>query len=251
MSDLRLLDLFSGIGGFSYAAETLVGGFKTVQFVEIDTFCQKVLQKHWPLVPIHSDVCTFTAEPGSVDVITAGFPCQDISSAGKQGGLAAPRSGLFYEVIRLARELRPQFVVLENVANLVSHGNGETFQEVLFQIARAGFDAEWAVVSAQDVGACHLRKRIWIVAHTNNEGSQGQRPQRELGAGSSEKSSPWRGSHRLSGDWRSYLSQPVLCRGDDGLQGRVDRLKALGNSVVPQVAAIPMRRVRSIYEATQ
>jgi DNA (cytosine-5)-methyltransferase 1 len=278
---LRLLDCFSGIGGFSLAARW-VGGFQTVQFVELDPFCQQVLRKHWPEVPTHDDIRSFTAEPGSMDVITAGFPCQDLSSAGKQQGLSAERSGLFYEVIRLARELRPQFVVFENVANLVSHGDGETFQEVLFQIARAGFDAEWAVVSARDVGACHLRKRVWIVAyaqsirrgtwegqgaaeagcevsgasdisagsdaaHANNSGLQGRQS-----AGVCEyptQWSAWQGNTsggRLAPEWRSYVSQPVLCRGDDGLLGRVDRLKALGNAVVPQVAMIPLQRVKAL-----
>ena len=242
---LRLLDCFSGIGGFSLAARW-VGGFQTVQFVELDPFCQQVLRKHWPQVPIHDDIRSFTAEPGSVDVITAGFPCQDLSSAGKQQGLSAERSGLFYEVIRLARELRPQFVVFENVANLVSHGGGETFQEVLFQIALAGFDAEWAVVSAQDVGACHLRKRVWIVAYAHHSGPQGLGAECELGLDSGEESPPWSGGRRLCSDWRSYLSEPVLCRGDDGLLGRVDRLKALGNAVVPQVAMIPLQRVKAL-----
>jgi len=272
---LRLLDCFSGIGGFSYAAERLVGGFTTTQFIEIDPYCRRVLHRHWPGVPIHDDVCTFTAAPATYDVLTAGFPCQDLSSAGKQEGLAGKRSGLFYEVIRLARELHPRFVVFENVANLVSHQNGETFQEVLYQIARAGFDAEWAVVSARDVGACHLRKRVWIVAyakseqrdelrpehasqapepepgngdcsdaaHADNAGPQGRRPQCELGASGLQEQVVWRSCNRLSSDWRSYLSEPVLCRGDDGLSNRVDRLRALGNAVVPHAAAIPLQRV--------
>ena len=121
---LRLLDCFSGIGGFSLAA-SWVGGFQTVGFVEIDPYCQRILRKHWPEVPVHDDIRGYSAEPGSVDVITAGFPCQDLSSAGKQEGLSGERSGLFYEVIRLARELRPQFIVFENVANLVSHSGGQ------------------------------------------------------------------------------------------------------------------------------
>jgi len=280
---LSILDLFSGIGGFSYAAERLVGGFSTKQFVEIDTYCRSVLLKNWPDVPIHDDIQTYTAPVKSFDVITAGFPCQDLSSAGKQAGLGGERSGLFYEVIRLARELQPRFVVFENVANLVSHQNGETFQEVLFQIARAGFDAEWAVVSARDVGACHLRKRVWIVAHAasqcgddvrlenarqasesklrdsdcadvadadDDEGLQGREP-----AGVREHTAEWATwqgnppSCGLSPDWRSYVSKPVLCRGDDGLSSRVDRLKALGNAVVPQVAAIALQRVKDLAAA--
>ena len=167
---LKLLDAFAGIGGFSYAAERLVGGYETKQFIEIDKYCQSVLKKNFPNIPIHDDIKTFKAERGEYDVLTAGFPCQDISVAGQQRGIGeGTRSGLFYEVIRLIREIRPKFVLLENVRNLLSHQGGETFQEVLFQIAKAGYDAEWSVVSAKDVGACHKRERVWIIAYPNSE----------------------------------------------------------------------------------
>ena len=296
---LRLLDCFAGIGGFSYAAEHLVGGFTTTQFVELDPYCQRVLAKHWPDVPIHDDIRTFTAPPHTYDVITAGFPCQDISLAGKQAGLAGERSGLFYQIIRLARELQPKFVVLENVANLVSHADGTTFQEVLYALAKAGFDAEWAVIPASDVGACHKRARIWIVAYASqllSDGSGDQfsrqpisqtlpqpgdalspgtptepRQQADCGAATSdpynaglegrqpvrlrqhpEQRLAWAGNPsciRLNPDWRTYVPQPVLRRGDDGLQGRVDRLRALGNAVVPHCAAVPLSRVVALSRA--
>jgi DNA (cytosine-5)-methyltransferase 1 len=273
---LTLLDLFAGIGGFSYAAEHLVGGFTTKQFVEINPFCQRILNKHWPTVPIHSDVCTFTAAPRSFDVICGGFPCQDLSTAGKQAGLQGHRSGLFYEIMRLAREIQPKFIVIENVANLRSHSDGETFQEVLWEIASAGFDAEWACVPASAVGACHKRDRIWIVAYpkgkfcndcefthasktsksqlgdsyctyasnSNDKGLEGWQPvQCEQSAG---EWPAWQRNPRfmLSNDWRSFVSKPVICRGDDGLPGRVDRLKSLGNAVVPNVAAVALERVK-------
>ena len=170
---LKLLDLFSGIGGFSYAAESIVGGYKTTQFVEVDPYCQSVLRKNFPNTPIHDDIRTFTAKPGQFDVFTIGFPCQDLSVAGKQRGInEQTRSGLFYESIRLLREVRPRFALFENVRNLLSHEKGETFQEVLFQIAKAGYNAEWSVVSAKDLGACHLRERVWIIAYTNDYGQQ-------------------------------------------------------------------------------
>jgi DNA (cytosine-5)-methyltransferase 1 len=171
---LTLLDLFSGIGGFSYAAERLVKGFKTIAFCEADRACQRVLAKHWPSTLIFPDVRTLTAQdilplcPTGLDVITAGFPCQDLSIAGKQAGYDGERSVLFYEIIRLAREFRPRFILLENVRNLLSHQDGTTFQETLFQIAKAGYDAEWAVIPASDVGACHRRERIWIIASSPN-----------------------------------------------------------------------------------
>jgi DNA (cytosine-5)-methyltransferase 1 len=279
---LSILDLFSGIGGFSYAAERLVGGFSTKQFVEINPYCCSVLSKNWPDVPIHDDIQTYTASVKSFDVITAGFPCQDLSTAGKQAGLRGERSGLFYEIMRLVRDIQPQFLVLENVANLVSHANGETFQEVLYQIAQAGFDAEWAVIPASDVGACHRRARIWIVAYaphmlsngspgeyqgqlgrqslsesrnrdradvanTNNKGPQ--RRQSTIVCERGTERSTWTRntpSSLLTPDWRSYVSEPVLCQGDDGLSGRVDRLKALGNAVVPQVASVALQRVKDL-----
>jgi len=277
MEPLTLLDLFSGIGGFSYAAEHLVGGFKTVAFCDSDEPCRKVLRKHWPDVPIFTDVRSLTAQdiqplcPNGLSLITAGFPCQDLSVAGKQAGYDGERSVLFYEIIRLARELRPKFLLLENVRNLLSHKDGETFQETLFQIAKAGYDAEWAVIPANHLGACHRRERIWIVAHrnevashrnevashrnevaahANDKGLQGQRPECQLSEGGGERQASW--SNRgpmLSPEWRSYLSKPVLRRGDDGLSNRVDRLKQLGNSIVPQVAAVPLRRVKELAES--
>lgn len=250
---LTVLDLFSGIGGFSYAAERLVGGFKTIAFCDSDEPCRRVLRKHWPDTPIFTDVRSLSAEditplcPNGLSLITAGFPCQDLSVAGKQAGYDGERSVLFYEIIRLARELRPDFLLLENVRNLLSHQNGETFQETLFQIAKAGYDAEWAVIPASDLGACHRRERIWIVAYANDKGLQGQRPQCELSESSGERQASWSNRSRmLSPEWRSYLSEPLLHRGDVRLSHRVDRLKQLGNSIVPQVAAVPLKRIKEL-----
>ena len=417
---MKLLDTFAGIGGFSYAAEKLVGGFETTQFVEIDPYCQKVLKKHWPHIPIHDDITTFTAKPGEFDIITGGFPCQDISVAGLQKGITKEtRSGLFYELIRVIRMVRPKYVVLENVAAILNRG----LDIVLRELFEAGYDAEWAVISASSLGACHQRSRWWLVAypksqlsngsklkssinkksstskfrdsnisttHSNSDGYQGQcfetrnkatpgqdaqiirstntselercsndefnkresrideslsrssdggktkftdtgkicslseetnndqgvnnqdnyqknndrtlvserqgrfqlSQHRELGRdkttsennsirqgddncseqrmdnqesnvtntnsirtqGKDEGYNPsWKvpfgnGKTRraLSPNWRKYVSEPVLCRGDDGLSNRVDRLKALGNSIVPAVAAIPLQRVKDL-----
>ena len=301
--DLKLLDLFSGVAGFSYAAEKIVGGYKTTQFVEKDSYCQSVIRKNFPNIPIHDDIRTFTAKPGQFDVFTIGFPCQDLSVAGKQRGINdKTRSGLFYESIRLLREVRPRFALFENVRNLLSHEKGQTFQEVLFQIAKAGYDAEWSVISARDLGACHLRERIWIVAYTNDYGSSTSKRIRvddktnsitqegQNKTSKSERSSNPRDSRTfqqtsetpdtsntnssrtqsnsegleepiwkhaflnskerrtLSPDWTGYVSQPSLCRGDDGLRGRVARLKALGNSIVPNCAAVPLQRIKDLSE---
>jgi DNA (cytosine-5)-methyltransferase 1 len=251
---LRLFDTFSGIGGFSYAAERIVGGFETVQFVEWDPYCQRILNQHWPSVPIHSDIQTFNPEPFSADVICGGFPCQDISFAGRQAGIKqGTRSGLFYELIRVIRLVRPRYVVLENVAAILANG----FNIVLGELAEAGYDCEWSCIRASDLGASHRRDRWWLVAYPNGSGPQGFGREGELRKTCEKKSPRWSFSYTmLSSEWRSYISKPLLFRGDDGLSSRVDRTRALGNSIVPQVAAIPLARVleleseRAIHPAT-
>jgi DNA (cytosine-5)-methyltransferase 1 len=289
---LKVLDTFAGIGGFSYAAHELVGGFETTQFVEIDPFCQKVLKKHFPKVPCHDDIKTFTAYPGQYDVITGGFPCQDISVAGRREGITdQSRSGLFYELIRVIRLVRPKFIVLENVAAILNNG----LDIVLGELSEAGYDAEWSIISASSLGAAHRRSRWWCVAYTNDygsssssinevndqtdSGSQERQNQVSESSGSSESSDSrivrssegnvtdsnseglqrkilskmesgiWSAKHtrRLDPNWRSYVSKPILPRGSYGLSNRVDRTKALGNSIVPAVAAIPLQRVHDLY----
>jgi DNA (cytosine-5)-methyltransferase 1 len=286
-----MLDTFAGIGGFSYAATKLVGGYRTTQFIEIDPFCQKILKKHFPFTPIHDDIRTFTAIPRQYDVICGGFPCQSISVAGNRAGITEEsRSGIFYELMRVIRMVRPRFVVLENVAAILNNG----LDIVLGELSQAGYDAEWSVISASSLGACHRRSRWWCVAYTNDYGSStssisrlddqtnydsSERPNQVSQSPRSVESSDsgivqpftkstdsnskrlqrenfskmereiWSksSSRRLNPDWRSYVSKPILRRGDDGLSYRVDRTKALGNSVVPQVAAIPLKRVHDLY----
>jgi DNA (cytosine-5)-methyltransferase 1 len=170
---IRVLDLFSGIGGFSLGLER-TGGFETVAFCEIEPFPRKVLAKHWPGVPIYEDVRTLTADTLArdgiaVDVITGGFPCQDLSVAGKQAGLGeGARSGLWSEIVRLIGELRPRYVIVENVANLLSgpsQKRGGWFGRVLGDLAEVGYDAEWHGISAANIGARHIRDRVWILAY--------------------------------------------------------------------------------------
>lgn len=173
---LRLLDTFSGIGGFSYAAERIVGGFETVAFVEREPYCQQILGKHWPNVPIYDDITTFSPEPYSADVVCGGFPCQDISTAGKQAGIKqGTRSGLFYELIRIICLVQPRYVVLENVSAILANG----LDTVLGELAQAGYDAEWACIPASAVGACHQRNRWWCVAYPNNTGMEAARSKQQ------------------------------------------------------------------------
>jgi DNA (cytosine-5)-methyltransferase 1 len=161
---MTLLDLFSGIGAFSLGLER--AGFKTVAFCEIEDFCRRVLAKHWPDVPIYDDVRHLDAARLRADGITAidaicgGFPCQDISVAGRGAGLDGERSGLWREYSRLVGELRPQFVIVENVGALRARG----LATVLGDLAALGYDARWNVVPAAAVGAHHLRERVWIIA---------------------------------------------------------------------------------------
>ena len=289
---MRVLDLFSGIGGFAYAGH-LLGGFTTIDFVELDSYCQQVLRKNFPNVPIHDDINTFDTSFrfGDYDLITAGFPCQDLSSAGKQAGLGeGTRSGLFYRVMQIARQVRPKYILLENVANTISHANGQSFQQILYEIAKSGYNAEWGIVSARDVGGCHLRKRIWIIAYANDpryyrtskcqadskwtetisEGYKSQpqptgqahtaanttslRVEGDRDSGQQEQLTlgktgllDWSDTGiRLGSDWRTFASQPMLRRGDDGLSRRVDRLKCLGNTICPQTATIPLNRIKEL-----
>lgn len=149
---MRVLDLFSGIGGFSLGLER--AGMHTVAFCEIEPFCRAVLAQHWPGVPIYDDVRTLTADTLrrdgiAVDVIAGGFPCQDISVAGDRAGLEGARSGLWSEYRRLIGEIRPRFVVVENVTGLLSLG----LSTVLGDLAALGYDATWDCVPASAVGA--------------------------------------------------------------------------------------------------
>jgi len=165
---LKHLDLFSGIGGFALAAR-MVGGIKTIQFVEIDPYAQKVLAKNFPGVPIHDDVTTFAPDRGSFDLVTGGFPCQDISSANPNGrGLEGERSGLFYELMQIVRNCRPRYLVLENVSALYSKHGGRDMGSVLWELSQSGFTAEWQTISAASLGAPHLRERVFIVAYTDS-----------------------------------------------------------------------------------
>lgn len=170
---LQVLDLFSGIGGFSLGLER-TGGFETVAFCEVAEFPRSVLAKHWPDVPIYEDAKNVTGEQLIADgiapvVITAGFPCQDVSIAGRKNGIdEGTRSGLWSEVIRLVREIRPRFLIVENVPNLLRGPRqrpGAWFGRILGDLASCRYDAEWQIIPASAVGLPHRRERVWVVAY--------------------------------------------------------------------------------------
>jgi DNA (cytosine-5)-methyltransferase 1 len=182
----KVLDLFSGIGGFSLGLER-TGGFKTVAFCEIEPYPCKVLAKHWPDVPIYNDVRELTGDRLKADglnpeIITAGFPCQDISVAGKGAGITGERSGLWSEIARLVGEIHPRYVILENVSALLNRG----LEQVLRDLTEVGYDAEWHCIPASHIGAPHRRDRIWIVATLEHPANYGRNELRKNG-GSLEK----------------------------------------------------------------
>jgi len=182
----KVLDLFSGIGGFSLGLER-TGGFETVAFCEIDKKAQLVLKKHWSDVPIYEDIKELTHDRLRADgifptVLTAGFPCQDLSIASQnQKGLDGERSGLFFEITRLVREIRPDYCILENVPTLLTNGN---FSRVLGEFSKIGnYAVEWHCISAESMGAWHRRNRIWVIARncgeSANTNSEYERPRKE------------------------------------------------------------------------
>lgn len=159
---LTVGSLFAGIGGFDLGFQR--AGFEISWQAEIDQFCQKVLSKHFPEAKRYGDIRTVgAANLDPVDVICGGFPCQDISIAGKGAGLAGERSGLWFEMHRIISELRPKYVVVENVRRLLTLG----LDRVLGTLAEIGYDAEWEIISAGDIGAPHRRERLWVVAYSD------------------------------------------------------------------------------------
>ena len=297
MSILTFGSLFAGIGGFDLGFER--AGFECRWQVEIDDYATKILEKHWPKVHRERDIreCN-SGNLERVDCIIGGFPCQDISYAGRGAGLAGERSGLFFEAVRLVRELQPRAVVLENVAALLTRG----LDRVLGTLAEIGYDAQWHCIPAAAVGAPHIRDRVFIIASLANANCERCSEARcsesgcwASGCGSSladarcELRQPWsisessgeEASHRNTkanddqrcgkdvsnaniesmerqrhvstgaeqklrdvsdGGW--WEVEPAVDRVVDGVPARVDRLRCLGNAIVPQVAEVVAKMTR-------
>jgi len=160
---MRLLDLFSGIGGFSYAAETLIGGYETVAFCEMDKFCQKILKKHWPQVPIFDDVRTIdAARLGDIDICTFGFPCQPVSQAGLQKAESDDR-WLWDEIIRILQSCKPKWIIAENVKGLVSVEDGLLIEKCISDLEAEGYEVQPIIIPACAKNAPHRRDRVWII----------------------------------------------------------------------------------------
>lgn len=167
---MKVLDLFSGIGGFSLGLER--AGMETIAFCEFEPHAQAILKKHWPEVPIFDDVRTLdgTQFRGTVDVVCGGFPCQDLSNAGKKAGIEGSRSSLYREMLRIISECLPRYAIFENVSALITGDSGRWFAQFLYDLASVGYDAEWHCISASAVGAHHHRDRVWVIAYPNNDG---------------------------------------------------------------------------------
>ena len=274
---LRELALSAGAGGGILGGHLL--GWRTVCAVERDRFAASILAQRqndgalYPF-PIWDDVCTFDGIPwrGIVDVVSGGFPCQDISIAGKGAGLSGGRSGLWREFARIIREVQPRFAFVENSPMLTNRG----LDAVLSDLAAMGYNAEWGVFGADDVGAPHQRKRIWIIGQLANADRmrqsqpQGSKPdkrgwvgngceksdmasagcdggerlrldvgsvgaERQGGPNSAPNGNPWSSGDPADGE---SGAQPFVGRVADGVAHRVDRLRAIGNGQVPLVAAI-------------
>ena len=265
--------LFAGIGGFDLGFER--AGFDTTWQVEIDPWARKVLAKNFPNAERFEDVRTVGAHNlKSVDVICGGFPCQDISNAGLCVGIEGERSGLWREMQRIISELRPKYALVENVAALLGRGMGR----VIGDLAAIGYDAEWEIVSAADVGSIHLRERVWIAAYPQGERFEEERklqyprtPER-LSSGSKEGVPTYAGEERTEGcrpaevsgingfSWckdvkgladlrgRSDIPKPLFRGARDGIPNWVDRISGCGNAVVPQIPEMYARRIKQLLE---
>jgi DNA (cytosine-5)-methyltransferase 1 len=280
---LRVLDLFSGIGGFSLGLER-TGGFETVAFCEIDPYCRAVLRKHWPSVPCYTDVRELGCEQletdglGRIDCVVGGYPCQPFSFAGQRRGQEDDRH-LWPEVHRLLASIRPTWGLFENVAGHINMG----LDQVLSDLEGEGYTAWPLVIPACALDAPHRRDRVWIVAHSNMQrkcggrgkvqSSHGKIQERHYdakfsdagehgGADVADASSPRLSDNRGSeaSTWRERLRtagyagcgrrggegwspEPNVGRVAHGVPSRVDRLKALGNAVVPQIPEIIGRAI--------
>jgi DNA (cytosine-5)-methyltransferase 1 len=255
--------LFSGIGGFDLGLER--AGFEIKWQVEIDEYARRVLAKHWPDIPKYGDIRAIdwsTVEP--VDLLCGGFPCQDLSYAGKRAGIDGERSGLWSEYLRAICTLRPRFILVENVPGLLTNAY---LGRVLGELATCGFDAEWHCIPASSIGAIHRRDRVFILAYPKNSNGK------NIHAGTN--------GHMETANRRSHILEPrrralfpclptwaepdkFMCLSkvggvDDGLSRELDttlknsikgRLHGLGNAIVPQIAEALGRMILTSMEAS-
>lgn len=252
---------FSGIGGFDLAAERL--GWENIFQVEKDSFCQKILAQHFPHATRFDDVKTFDgkAYANKIDILTGGFPCQPFSSAGKRAGKDDERY-LWDSMLRIVREIQPGWVLGENVYGLLTMQDGLVFEQMLLEMENIGYEVQPFVIPAAGVGAPHRRDRVWIIAHANSNAtnikSQGNSsiPNRQNTRKRHKTNKP----SEFDGNIETYANaiqprpqgqnelrdfftrcswkqvEPTICGSYNGVSRRLDRIKALGNAIVPQIA---------------
>jgi len=246
---LRVLDLFSGIGGFSLGLHW-AGGFETVGFCEIEEYPRKVLELRFPGVPIFNDIRSLTGEQikeqcGTVDVVCGGFPCQDLSLAGKQAGIEkGERSSLYAEMLRVISECRPKYAIFENVSALLTGGGGRWFAKFLYDLDEIGFDAEWNCIPASYLGSIHRRDRVWIIAYPNGSNVENLDLQKFIFS-CPEKPCCWELARTIN-DALPACSYATMRGEYDGVPEVMDRLKCLGNAVVPQVVEVIGRAIMEV-----
>ncbi len=258
---MRHGSLFSGIGGFDLAAEWM--GWENVFHCEWNEFGQRVLKYYWPNAISYGDITKtdFTIHRGKIDILTGGFPCQDASNAKQDGegqqGLQGKRTGLFYEMCRAIREIMPSFIVAENVANILKTNKGKDFSSILTELSGLGYNAEWRVCRASEVGAPHHRARLYLVAYPNSIRLQtGQTFFSNVRTEASQI--PWSVNGASiqtfrGGYWKS--EPPPICL-DDGIppklvgftksQWRKEQIKAYGNAIVPQIVYQIFKAIESV-----
>ena len=226
---MKVLDLFSGIGGFSLGLER--AGMETIAFCEFEPHAQEILKKHWPDVPIYNDVRTLDGKQfrGTVDVVCGGFPCQDLSTCGKQSGFSGERSSLYTEMLRIIGDCRPKYAIFENVSGLLTGESGRWFAKFLYDLAAIGLDAEWHCFKGEQLGMPTHRDRVWICAYPKKKHVAQILDEGRL----SSKLRRMGAAHISSTGWA--VDQCGMGRGVDGIPDRVDRFERLGNTVYPQV----------------
>jgi len=243
MKKHKILDLFSGIGGFSYGFEMANLG-ETIAFVEKDKFCQKVLRKHWKDVPIIDDIRKVNGKDfGTATIISGGFPCQPFSVAGKRKGKDDDRY-LWDETIRVVAECKPRWFIGENVDGIVNIFNGTILRQIQEDLEKEGFQVQCLVIPASSIGAWHQRKRVWIIGQNVSDSIKHGLEIPVIQSNNIQTSKAKKnvyGSFEKQQTW--WQAQSELCGVPNGVsyeldKGRANRIKSLGNSIVPQIAQL-------------
>ena len=230
---ITLGSAFSGIGGFELGLErSSIPNLRTIWQIERNEFCRKVLARHWPNALRYNDIEKLDYSGIEIpDILCAGFPCQDFSVSGKQAGLKGENSGLWYNLFELISVLRPGIVLLENVAAIIAIG----LPEIAGAFSSIGYDMQWTIISARSLGACHLRERWFAVAYPVKK-NRGNKPFDPLSMEKENKPECQRGKiERIQPKnyWKGFPTRSGLCRRDDGIPNRLDRIRSLGNAIVP------------------